>query len=58
LTTGLPLDPGEIGAVICISLILEVSPRIADIIPSDVVPCNPSGDPTTTIFSPSEILEE
>jgi hypothetical protein len=48
LNTGPPLDPGEIGAVICIVLFL-----MAETMPSDTVFSNPSGPPIVIISWPT-----
>ncbi len=51
--TGLPLLPGEIGAVICISFPTPCILRKAATIPSETLPSRPSGLPTTKTFSPT-----
>ena len=49
--TGPPLDPGDIGAVICNSC-EDLNWRTPLIIPSDMVPSSPSGFPRAKTFSP------
>ena len=52
-TTGLPLEPGEIGAVIWIILPNVGMSLTAETIPFVTLPSSPKGLPMTTTLSPS-----